>query len=390
MTFASYITNFFNKNINQGIAPHPKWGYQCVGVPKELTNGLARRGIPDISNWRTMTGGAEGIWNQTHPTLVKYFDKIPVSRRPFKKGDIVVFDGFGKRGASSTLGHVALVVSDDTQHLKVFEQPGGMGYHKSKCRYTSYLKNNIWEQHILGSLRPKPTTLAKLNLLASDAVSVVAPAPRAPTRHTELITPIKKQLRLQTDLWDLRFENFEDADSLAIHKKGYPFTTNRVTVLDELGARYYVPDGAPPTRGFNVVDCEDYVPTIEKITSSHVTPAALFLTGGMIASQFGVDIQTIIEAVAGLYSSGHLVTTATQIIKQYVPAKICQERPRWVAAAVAFGVSWVAVEALPVASEITAHPNLKHAAAAAIALVLASINYDSIVKRFIKDDRSLP
>ena len=404
MTFGQFIlTSFVPRHDGDPLDPDKFAGEQCVDVIKQLTNELALLGIRDISHWNTVTNGAEGMWNATHPILLKYFDKIPASERPFQIGDSVVWDK--NKLPQGKYGHTAICIGDSGMTLKVFQQVGGSGVREGKAHKFTHIPSNPWYQYIVGALRPKESTLRTLGLSVGQAVDKAIMGESKPITGTITlpargnmisIDPVTKILNKFVELWYLDFDNFNQAKG-HIYPTGSIVKSNQMTKY--MGETYFVPSeitkpGGSVVKieiddktlmGFNQVDLDDYKMTKtdkmmdkkDKAMASPTTPLVMFGSGGAIAHQLGVDPAMIAQAIAGLYASGHLTTNITQIVKTKIPRSICKRYPKQTVVVVASLITWGAVEALPVFEQMTIHPNLKHALTACVGIILAIMMYQS-------------
>ena len=393
MTYGQFIlTRFVPRHDGQPLDPDRAFGEQCVDVDKQLTDELAAFGIRDISHWNTVSGGAEGIWRKTHPTLLKYFDKIPASGRPFQVGDIVVFrknplpDGY--------LGHTGICLEDTGLSLKLFQQMGGTGVHEGVAHKFTFTPSSTWYKYIVGALRPKPETLRLLGLDGSKPITCTVEIPASQTPATKspsfLLYNLAERIRVlnkTVELWNLDFTSFGEA-------KGHKLPKGTKVIADygtkHMGETYALPQRiqlsngkeipVPEARvGFNIVDLDLYTKpkATTKIKSSPVTPVALAVSAGGLGHGIGLEFTQIAEAIAGLYASGALTTGITQVIKTKIPSDIFKRYPRETVWLVSFAMSWGAISVLPVFQELMIHPNLKHALAGIIGAGLATLLYHS-------------
>lgn len=93
------------------------------------------------------------------------------------------------------------------------------------------------------------------------------PKPPAPAIKYQPITPKRIRLIRTTNLWDFNFTDWSKAKSVKIYGEGEIIDVVAIAT-NQMGSKYYMTaysfnDGAVrATNGFNVVDCEDYVPQV--------------------------------------------------------------------------------------------------------------------------------
>lgn len=105
-----------------------------------------------------------------------------------------------------------------------------------------------------------------------DSVSQQLNPPTPPTPvpvniSYEKITPKRIKLKITANLWDFNFTSYPDAKAVKPYGQGSVIDVVAIAT-NSLGSKYYMTaysynDGAiRATNGFNVVDCEDYVPQV--------------------------------------------------------------------------------------------------------------------------------
>lgn len=93
------------------------------------------------------------------------------------------------------------------------------------------------------------------------------PTPPAPAITYEKITPKRIKLKITANLWNFNFTSYANAKAVQPYGQGSVIDVVAIAT-NALGSRYYMTaysynDGAiRATNGFNVVDCEDYVPQV--------------------------------------------------------------------------------------------------------------------------------
>lgn len=106
----------------------------------------------------------------------------------------------------------------------------------------------VWDK-VTAWLKPKPT-----------------PPPAAAIEYSP-ITPKRIRLLRDTNLWDFNFTNWNDAKSVKPFYKGDLIDVVAIA-KNKLGGKYYMTaysyngGNVRATTGFNIVDCEDYVPAV--------------------------------------------------------------------------------------------------------------------------------
>lgn len=93
------------------------------------------------------------------------------------------------------------------------------------------------------------------------------PTPPKPQISYEKIAPKRIKLKITANLWDFNFTSFANAKAVKPYGQGSVIDVVAIAT-NALGSKYYMTaysynDGAiRATNGFNVVDCEDYVPQV--------------------------------------------------------------------------------------------------------------------------------
>ncbi len=93
------------------------------------------------------------------------------------------------------------------------------------------------------------------------------PTPPAPAITYQAITPKRIKLKITANLWDFNFTSYPDAKAVKPYGQGSVIDVVAIAT-NSLGSRYYMTaysynDGAiRATNGFNIADCEDYVPQV--------------------------------------------------------------------------------------------------------------------------------
>lgn len=158
------------------------------------------------------------------------------------------------------------------------------------------------------------------------------PTPPKPAISYQAITPKRIKLKITANLWDFNFTSFANAKAVKPYGQGSVIDVVAIAT-NSLGSKYYMTaysynDGAiRATNGFNVVDCEDYVPkiteppTVEQKWEAFATPRKMRL----LQDTYVIDLDTMKE-------TGSLVKAGTDIDlvekKTTTPGKV-YARSKW-------------------------------------------------------------
>lgn len=145
----------------------------------------------------------------------------------------------------------------------------------------------------------------------SKQLSTPQPTPTPPKNiKYATITPKRVKLKVSTNLWDFNFTEWGKAKAVQPFGQGSVIDVVAVAT-NALGAKYYMTaysynDGAiRATNGFNIVDCEDYVPaitqppTVKPKWEAMLTPRKMRL----LMDTFVVDLDTM-ENVGEIIKAG--------------------------------------------------------------------------------------
>lgn len=126
------------------------------------------------------------------------------------------------------------------------------------------------------------------------------PTPPKPAITYEVIAPKRVKLKVSANLWNFNFTEWSKAQAVQPYGQGSVIDVVAIAT-NALGARYYMTaysynNGAiRATNGFNVVDCEDYVPavtqppTVELKWEKFLTPRKMRL----LVDSYVTDLDTM-------------------------------------------------------------------------------------------------
>ena len=230
------ITNFKNKWLGQRVDFDHRYAYQCVD--------LVRQYLYECYGLGDSAGGGNAIdyWTNTPRGVLTKFDRVEGSAA--RNGDIVVMRGL----ADNPYGHIGIATGgmNDTK-VEILEQNGSTG-NGSGVGPDAIRTRWVDRTRIPGLLRPK------------EAAPAPAPAPQQTAAFSiERIGAKKIKLGKEpTFEWDLNKRDWQSFEENPIAHAGGSVITVTAIATHILGGRYYManPDVA---RGFNAVDCIDYV-----------------------------------------------------------------------------------------------------------------------------------
>lgn len=218
------------------------YGYQCVDLILQYIYECY--GIPS-----GVSGNAIDYWTNPSAPLLTKFSRVGGS--DVAKGDIVVFNGL----PGNPDGHIGISTGNiNATGVEILEQNGqdgngsGQGGDVIRTRYVD-------RSRVAGLLRPMT--------LSVPVAPPVPVAPVAPPYTVQDITP--KQVKTNKDpttKWGMNYDNLPAMEANPVAT--VPINTI-MTVVSEVhhntGGTYYRTDVNDPD-GYNVVDCDDYVPPL--------------------------------------------------------------------------------------------------------------------------------
>lgn len=241
----SDITNFKTKWLGQRIDFDHTYGYQCVDLVRQYF--YENYGLGDAAGG---VGGAINYWNNTPRGVLSKFDRVDGSAA--RNGDVVILYGL----PGNPYGHIGIGTGNinDTK-VEILEQNGSTG-NGSGVGPDAIRTRWVDRTRVAGLLRPKEETPApqptQLAPSTGDAYTVERIA--------------DKQIKLNkhpTSEWDLSHTEWAGFETNPINHEGGEVLTVRAIATHRLGGAYYM-QNPDVSRGFNLVDCEDYTaPVVE-------------------------------------------------------------------------------------------------------------------------------
>ena len=133
------LIDFVNKYDASSVDYDKKYGAQCVDLIRQYTQEVLH--VPQIEG---MEGAKDAYLKYNErPITEKYFERIPATKRDYKRGDLIIWDKSG----NNPYGHIAIIVEATKDFVLVFEQDG---YNQKRG---AYIKLKEYSPKILGVLR---------------------------------------------------------------------------------------------------------------------------------------------------------------------------------------------------------------------------------------------